>query len=110
MGYMPLAKSLGNELKAFAEENGFRHVVNIVDRLSQPDNETLSEFDKEHVILFLKHIKITAALKYPYRNDDLVNYVKRDGEEYLEVINGIYSSFASWLYDELNLSIDKGAC
>ena len=93
-----------------AEENGFRHVFNIVDRLSQPDGKTLSEFDKEHLVLFLKHIKITAVLKYPYWNDDLINYVESDGEEYLEVINGIYSSLASWMHDELNLSIDKGAC
>ena len=61
------------------------------------------------IVLFLKYIKITAALQYPYWNDDLRNYVESDGEGYLEVINGIYSGFASWLYDELNLSINNEA-
>ena len=104
MRYEPLDQGLGNELKSIAEHSNFRHVINIVDQLMSLDGENISTFDKEHILMFLKYIKIKAALQYPYWNDDLSSYDEHDGDEYLEVINGIYSGFATWLYDELHLS------
>ncbi len=106
MNYEPIDSGLANELKDIAKVNGFTHIFTLLSALSTDKNLALTESDKEQLVLFAKYIKTTAALKYPFWNDDMDNYVASDEEEFLEVINGIYGKFASWLLDELNLPIE----
>lgn len=106
MNYEPIDSGLSQELKDIARINGFTHISAILSALAKDKSPTLTAFDKEQLVLFAKYIKTTAALKYPFWNDDLDNYVASNGEEYLEVINGVYGKFAAWLLDELRLPIE----
>jgi hypothetical protein len=105
MTYEPLDENLSNELREYANQNEFKHIIHLLALLVLNEEPVLSEFDREQLWLFANYIKITSSLQYPYWNDDLDNYDEADGDGYLEVINGLYSNFSSWLYDELNLAV-----
>jgi len=109
MKYEPLDQDLGNELKQYAQQHHFPHVIYLLELLSSGKTPILTEFDKEQLVLFSRLIKLVAALQSPLWNDDLENYKEDDGDEYLEVINGIYGKFSSWLYDELGVAAGSSA-
>lgn len=105
MTFEPLQADLHDELKEYAEANSFKHIAKLLGLLANMEKPVLSEFDKEQLVTFTQHIKLTYSLKYPYWNDDLDNYSESDENEYLEIMNGLYQAFASWLYDELDLAV-----
>lgn len=107
MTYEPLEKNLSVDLIKFAEKYELLHMIELIQSLCCNDKPNLSKFDIAQLVSFAKLIKLVSSLKFPFWNDDLENYREEDGDAYLEVMNGPYGYFSSWIYDELGVPIES---
>jgi hypothetical protein len=94
------------EAAQIARDEGFLHVASLLQRIGSQDRAELSDLDTDQLRTFARYVRARASLLHPYWDHSRRPYVEADEEEFLELMNGFYGSFASFLLDELGLAVE----